>query len=73
MRAMSQFFHPMIMPKPGLGSLGRQLVDFFEAWEVRGATMSPLDFVRAGTTRLNASWYEIAGRYMELKIKYLNL
>ena len=71
-RAMSQFFHPMIMPNPGLGSLGRQLVGFFEAWELRGARWSPLDFVRAGTARLNASWYEIAGRYMELKIKYLD-
>src|SRR5260370_3339570 len=72
-RAMSQFFHPMIMPNPGLGSLGRQLIDFFEAWELRGAKTSPLDFVRSGTARLDASWHEIAGRYMELRIRYLGL
>jgi hypothetical protein len=62
------------MPDLGIGSLGRQLVDFFEAWEGRGARIRvPLpDFVLAATRRLEMSWYEIAGRYMELKLKYLD-
>jgi hypothetical protein len=72
--AMSRFFRPMVMQNPGSGSLGAQLVDFFEAWEGRRARVrwAPPDFVLAATHRLEMSWYEIAGRYMELKLKYLD-
>jgi hypothetical protein len=76
-QAMSRFFRPM-GTHGGLGSLGTQLVDFFEVWESRsreGRRVSvgedPLAFIQGATARLETSWYEIAGRYMELKFKYL--
>jgi hypothetical protein len=78
-RAMSRFF----VPKTEQGnSLGWQLVDVFEAWGER--RIEPIHawerriepdearhFIRDATAYLEASWFELAGRYMKLKLRYL--
>jgi len=79
-RAMSRFFVPTT-EQPS--SLGRLLVDVFEAWEERrfgpvhaGKRKIEIDqanhFIRDATAHLEASWYELAGRYMKLKLRYLD-
>jgi len=67
-RAMVQFFQPMV-PDSSMPSLGVQLVDFFQLW--RHGDSRYLAFLPAAVARLEACWYEISGRYMELKLKSL--
>jgi hypothetical protein len=81
LNAMLRFFTPNVLRGGGLGSLGRELVNFFELWtkgdadgEGNRLRVSDKEFeiyVAQATARLESAWYEIAGRYMELKLKYL--
>lgn len=70
--AMSRFFNPLIVSNP-FGSLGTELVQAFEnaeKWVAAGQGV-PIEFARRVRASLEGAWYEVAGRYMELKLKYL--
>jgi len=70
-RAMVRFFQPMILKSP-VGSRGQELVSFFELWQRANFSDTFVDsYLAPAAARLEASWYEIAGRYMELKLKSL--
>ena len=70
LNAMLRFFTPRVLTGPG--SLGRELVDLFEVWAKANRDGKEFElYIAQATSRLESTWYEIAGRYMELKLKYL--
>jgi hypothetical protein len=67
--AMARFFQPTVLKS---SSRGQELVSFFEEWELHDFSAQSLDhYLLSATARLETSWYEMAGRYMELKLKAL--
>jgi hypothetical protein len=70
--AMAGFFQPMVL-STRFPSIGRELVNFFELWAGPDSNTIIEKYLPAAAARLEASWYEISGRYMELKLKALGL
>ncbi len=69
-RAMFRFFQPVVLTPRR--SLGQELVDFFERWQKSDYSNEIAEaFLPSAAHRLEVSWYEISGRYMELKLKSL--
>jgi len=80
---MSRFFTPATRDEQKR-SYGLLLIDVFEAlfgdrpnieYVPRERRIDPEHasmFIRDATSYLEASWYELAGRYIELKLRYLD-
>jgi hypothetical protein len=80
---MRRFFAPRAATSE-IGSIGSVLIFFFDEWAnkknksiPRPRALSPeltdkeiSTFIASTTERLEQTWFEIAGRYMELKLKY---
>ena len=76
---MVQFFTPDAFVAQE--SLGIQLIFLFELWTERstgsGSSLISINeienYIAQVTPYLESAWFEIAGRYMQLKLKYLNV
>src|SRR5262249_23002295 len=70
--AMVRFFQPMVL-SIRFPSIGKELVNFFELWAGSDSDKIIEKYLPAAAARLETSWYEISGRYMELKLIALGL
>ena len=66
---MERFFAPRA--DPGVTSAGQELVRVFEYHYTFGTPKRFDRFLSDAVRWLESSWYEIAGRYMTLKIESL--
>jgi hypothetical protein len=77
--AMQAFFFLEVRLGGGLSSLGKHLVELFSYWEQQQRPSksglvphsAAIKGILSVSARLERSWFEIAGRYMELKLKYV--